>query len=624
MPKQTRTGQLPDEDKQYDFNMEGWNDAQTIAKELYTNLGSKRTEMKDYEDAYFMDWDKEGGSAEDKTIKVTISPDLRDKVRGATRLITATSPSWELPKKSNAAKGDEKSNRIEKAANLMWTRSNSIQGAKVERDAAFCGFLYDEIIIQIVATQDILTQMEDGLKNAKTKDQKKRWEGEVKHAKEVVAKTPYLYETVSPTSAEIVRGRTGIEYFYVTLEKRVDEIEAEWGYRASRLLGDKKAYDKMILEQVWDRTFRYVWVQGIDRPIYAEPHGLAKIPVATSIPEGSPRLFSDKVARQREPLLYGAIKSNLWKRTNMIWTATMTNAAALLNAQFVLNQATIEDKVRPDHSTVGGIITVPPGAQLKPLVKELVNPEAMGLLREARGVIDQTTIYNQALGQNLEGSDNYSLVSLVAQAGRLPIVGVREGLSTALNNAMQITFACLKEKGSVKMHDRTQETLELQADDIPDMLEFDVKVDVDLPQDKVAMGGVAASLVESGLASKQFARLNFLNMNNSEEEQQQIWKERAGDAMEEMELRKVLIWVAQTKAKMEAEERQKMEQEMAGSSQTQPGQEQTGQPGSGQAQPGQETQAQPAEQQPQPQSAQGAQAQPGQTPEMQPGGGLNG
>jgi hypothetical protein len=293
---------------------------------------------------------------------------------------------------------------------------------------------------------------------------------------------------------------------------------------------------------MWDDTYRYVWlVEKGSHPIYAEPHGLSFIPIVVVKPEAS-RLTS-RPEREHEPMLYGAVKSEIYDRENTILTVAYTNAAALLNATFNFQQGKPEDKVQMDVSKVGGIVVTPPGSHLVPLAKDMLNPDVVQLLTLAKQFMDQTTMYSQALGQAPEGAGNFSFTSLIAQQGRLPLVAVKEAMSTALNAAMQLAFRWIKESGGkTKITARAQESLEIDTQEIPDLLEFDVKVEVDLPQDKLQAGTLASMMTKGPdpLVSKQWARGNILQIGQSDAEQLQIWYESAALARYQADLTMIM------------------------------------------------------------------------------------
>jgi len=554
----------------YEYDLEGWKEAQTLVTALDANISDKISDFEEYEEIYYMDWNS--GSA-DPDVKTTISPDGHDKVKGAVRLLTATSPSWEVPRKSNARKSDKISDTLEKAANLMWLRSNAIAQLKTEKEMAFSGFLYDEIHLELVSTADIVTNMKDALSKAETPAAKATWKGRLKKAERINEMTPILFECLYPGSAEAVRGRTGLDYYYQKVKKKVADVLAEWGGRVDDLLQTMKPDEWVTIKSLWGDTYRYVWIdEKMDHPVYAEPHGLSFIPVVAVRPEGS-RLTTN-AKREHEPMLYGAVKSGVYDRENTILTVAFTNAAALLNATFHFQQGQKDDTFRLDTSKVGGVVVTPPGSNLKPLAKEMINPDVIQLLTLAKQFMDQTTMYSQALGLAPEGAGNFSYTSLVAQQGRLPLVAVKEAMAIALNTAMQLAFRWIKEAGGkTKITNRTQESLEINPDDIPNLLEFDVKVEVDLPQDKLQAGNLATMLAKGPdpLVSKAWVRSNVLQIGQSDDEQRQIWYEGASLARYQTDL---TMLMERLKAKMAAmQQAQEMERAKA---------QGQGQPGGGQ------------------------------------------
>ncbi len=528
-----------------DLDLTGWNEAKDEATQLTTSQGPAKTQMQECEDAYFLHWKNKPKSDE---VKSTISPAPRIKVQGAQRLLTATAPTWELPKAKNGPDAEQASNKLEQYANTMWLRSNHVQQMRVEEDLALSAFLYDEIQARVISTADLLESVKAGSAEAQEQDDydENKWENEIDFAQAVADRTPYLYESVYPITGYYLKSRLGLEVHYTETEMMVADIVAQWGQRARAALGTAKSYHVKTVCEWWDKTYHYVWPKGSD-PFIAGKHELKIIPIVVVRVEGS-ALFP-KPERQNEPFLFTVLRSGLIERQNEMLTVLYTNMAALLNAQFVHKKGNDQAKaIDINHNVRGGVIEVEPSGDLQPMAKNIFDPSLEKGLQLIDTLFDQSTIYAQALGGQVARSDNFSLVSLLQQAGRLPLVPTQEALKTVFAGLMEISFKWLKQSGKTAKYDYG----ELDPAEIPDRLEFTVHVDVDLPQDKLTQATIAEKIAvgPDPLVSKEWARVNVLNEGQSDDLQKQIWSEQAAGFAFQNGMRGVVMAVLQKIAGM--------------------------------------------------------------------------
>ena len=527
----------------YEFDTKGLKAAQEWGERAWSANGTTRKIIEEMEDAYFLDWKYDPPYDE---IKKTVSPDGRNKVAGGVSLLTATVPQFKVPHEKNNTDAEQTASRMEKLAGIMWARSNHIQGVKTERDLALMAFMTDKMVLQIIQTKDILEVMQEGLKNTSGKFEKKRWEGRVKRAEENAKQTPYLFEAVYAKAVVEEQGRNGLEMTYTEIERTATEVLSQWGERAREQLSGKKPDAKVTVCEMFDLTFRYVWLkEKKERPIYAEPHGLPRIPIVVRRVKGS-RIF-EKPERRVEPFLYSYVRSGLYATQNRIYTALNTNLAAGLNAQFTFSKANLEDQLEIDHTQILGVVKLPPGSKLDPLLKDILSKDAIGMLNIVNGMTDESTLYDQALGGMVTGNDTYSTLALLSQAGRLPIIPVQIMLGELLAEGMETAFCWMREDGgSTKTSEKYGKDLELKASEIPEALEFKVTVDVDLPQDKLQAANISTTLTEKGLASREWAQSNFLNIENPEAMEREMFKEQARRQAAGLILQKMLVALEQT------------------------------------------------------------------------------
>ena len=135
--------------------MKTLDDIRHFDQQLKTANTGRSTLWDQMEEIFFMDWDerkKVSKIADD--VKLTLSPDGRNQVLGAARLIFATDPQWSIPNDQNNPAGKGVSDNLEKAARIMWNAAGKVAGAPIHYDAILSGLLYDQVNLSIISTAD--------------------------------------------------------------------------------------------------------------------------------------------------------------------------------------------------------------------------------------------------------------------------------------------------------------------------------------------------------------------------------------------------------------------------------------------------------------------------------------
>lgn len=500
-----------------DFDMKGWEQVKGEVADLESKRGVLRARFDKLEEIYFMDW-----KSKDPNVSETISPDGRNKVDGASMLLTAAVPTFNVPKDKNNPDAEHLSSQMEKAANRMWAQSNSVQSTAVETDLAFSGFMYDEITARVISTKDMLNATKEAEKQAKqdaTSYSKEYWKAEIEAAEQRSERTPYLFEALYPKIANPVWSRNEVLALYTKTEMRVADVRKDYGERGTKDLVTRKEWELVKVAEWFDKVYRYTWIDDASQPIYAEPHGLGFLPAASVKVKG--KKFFDREERKNEPFLFSVLTSGIWPLQNAMLTAMANNVTALINSAFVFKPENAEaqlDTIR--HEIIGNVIRAP--GSLTPLSKELINRDTIEMWQMIDGIFEESTIYGQALGERVGGNAPFSMVALLAQAGRLPIVPVQRALRLILAQLMEIAFRWWKAEGKSYSY-----VADFKPGDIPTVIDFDVEVEPDLPQDKVQMANVVQGLTggEDPILPKRWGR-EFLGEGQSDEIQKEIWTER--------------------------------------------------------------------------------------------------
>ena len=500
------------------FDSAAWKDIQDYAKELIEDYSDRDTMDKEMESIYLMNWDKDVPQSEEAHTKLTIAPDPTNKLIGATRLLTTTEPQFSMPHNQNDPKSIQASSWMEKAARLMWLASGRIQGAPVENDAVLSALTFGECSIGLINLKEQLDTLPADA-----------GEGEKRLLEEAAHQTPILFETWNPRKGYALRSRLGMLSHVKRYTIKTKQLKAEWPGVDFDHIGN----DESVINDWYCLVWRCVWIEGQEKPFYMRKHKLPFIPIVAQITEGS-QLF-EKPEHQARPFLYTLWKSGLDKRMNLALTALYTNIFAVAsNAQFrhVRPQGQPEKKLQSSFHIVGGVWELEFGEKFEAMLsKGAIDPALLTALEIAQQKTTESTIYDQALGEPLGGNAAFSMVALLHQAGRLPLASPQKLTGWAIASAVELAFKWIRENEEDIDVSYKGETVTIKAQDIPEHFSFDVKLEVDLPQDKLQQANVARSIKEMKLASKRWIRENVMSVEDSDSMDEEIWSEDMADLL---------------------------------------------------------------------------------------------
>jgi hypothetical protein len=450
-------------------------------------------------------------------VKKTLSPDPRNALMGAVRLLTAADPVWSVPRQLNTPETQEVSTPIEKVAGAIWWASSRVAKKPLHFDPVLSALLYGEIHMKVTLLKDIID-------NAPTPAAKNR-------AKRVEQMTPVVIETMNPRNGFPEFDALGLSAFYSEHIMRVSEVKSIWGKEAEEQLGTRKASEIVTYCEYWNDTYHYVWLnESSATPILAVEHGLDEIPVIAQICEGS-EMFTGSSQESRQPFLYTLRKSNVWKRQNLELTAIYTNVNAIVNnPSFVYkrNDASKQIAAQMDFSIPGGVTYIDANESLEPMRKEAIDPAILKALEIAEQKGIESTIYKQTLGEPLGANAPFSMVSLLSQSGRLPLIPYQRAASFAFSDIMKIAMNMMKSGGGKINVVGNEGIISQNAKDIPETFELTCNLDISMPTDErqnVVMATQAA-FGTNPLVPMKWARERWLKVENPDEMQEEIWAEQ--------------------------------------------------------------------------------------------------
>lgn len=450
-------------------------------------------------------------------LKFTLSPDGRNQIVGANRLLSYNQVDFSVPHEENTDIDDAVAGKIERFSSGVWRAASRVYNNPLESDVALSTLLFAETHIGITKTSDMVARAKGAPPAA------------IAQLESIADATPFVFDMWDPRTGYPDEGSYGVRALYREVETTVGAVIDDFGDEARKyFVGDKSnRFAAVTLCHLYEFNRRRIWIKGKQDYLYDSSDTLPFLPVVVQLGEGS-KLFSEPEYR-RQPFLYTLYKSELWSRQNLMLTVMYTAAASIgANMQNILKTDDPESrKLTIDYSVMGGLITIGKDEDLGPMEKHVIDPSLPELQQLAERKGEESTIFGQSLGAPLGGNAPYSMVALLHQAGRLPLAMPQLKSSWAIADAMKKCLLWLKhdkEKGKVRLQGKTWE---LEPASIPDYFELEAKLDVALPQDKLQMANIIKQL--QGFVSKRWLLENVLNIGQPDAEMKQIWNEQAGE-----------------------------------------------------------------------------------------------
>lgn len=498
--------------------MQDFNDIRHNAKRLF-DLHAERNRMFDDILRMFTLDSQEGMTAD--WIKNTLSPGPFNDLMGATRLMVSTEPQISVPKDEGGGGGDRVlEDKLENAGKGMWNGAGRVIGRPIHYDMVHSGFLFAEICASVMKTAEHVKYAEE----SKDTGSIARWQS-------IARKTPYLFATYDPRTCYPDRDTFGLRGMYRQVRTTWGQVLSIWGAAAEAVKeGKPDRHQEVTYCDWWDWGERCAWLEGGSQPIYHDEHGLGFLPFVDIITEGN-GMFA-KPQEQRYPLLYPLWKSGLWKRQNLSLTMAYSMIFAVGMSPLYKRKGAEPGaplRIEKDPNLAFNYIDLEGDEDITLLAEKVVDPNLWAGLDRALGLQEQSTISRMALGAPPDQAMAYSAITLLAQSGRLPLIGVKTGAGNAVAELLTGALNWYKRDGAKEKMYRRGRLIELDPSEIPDEVVLEVNMEPDLPQDKLQMARVAVELVNNQLTSREWARENVLGIGQASQMDKTIYDEKAMD-----------------------------------------------------------------------------------------------
>lgn len=509
----------------------GWisdpEEAKTIlihANDVKSQYTESHNALKTYEDAYLGKWDEGNKVKAARTgAKIVQSPDARNEVLGAVGLMIGTDPTFSIEDVLDPPSGFDK-DKLETSLKKWWEYAGRLKRRPIHYDIVLSAILYGEMHTSINPMRDIITRMERA-GGKKSKGILKRIE-RIKRAELI---TPILLESWSPMNGYPETDQYGLSGYLREITTSPDAVRATFADILPEGWTKKGATKTCTLSTWTDLDWVCIWVDG--ELIFMQPMPYTDIPIDFTLTgTGGSELF-EKKEDQRQPLLYTMMKHGLYNAQNLMMTVLYTTVFSVgISAMLkhVAPESNPDKKLQLNFDEVLGIAELEKTEEVEFMDTGKVITSAFQdayKLAEQKGY--ESTIYPQAFGAAIGRNTTFSEMSLLGQAGRLPLIGTQRMGSEGISHIVELALMTIRE---TKYKYKSNE-IEFDPMAIPKNIMVRTNLDVKLAQDQLQLANVASMLQKAGLADKTWIQENIMNMQDYKGMQKRIWNQQAADIM---------------------------------------------------------------------------------------------
>jgi hypothetical protein len=522
-------------------NKELQQDIVAHCEELKRAYSARNKMFDDMANAYLVKWEEEETvKGKFENVKITKSPTARNKLLGAKRLLTATDPAWNIPAQVNDVEAERRADSLRKMSETIWKMNGDITGRPLHYEIVLSMLLFSECHVIVTRTSDLVTWSKDSNKAAKA-----RFE-------EIARQTPYIFEVTDPRTGYPEIGTYGLNSFYREVDTTTGNLMDEFGKQVIvNITKSESRITPVVCGTYWDYENRLIFIKGYDTPILFEEHGLPFIPVSVNIGEGS-RILSTDEKEQREPFLYTFIESGLYSRQNLMLTLMATLAFDIgANPIFKMKVKDKRAPLRRDFSVPGGLWLYEEGEDIDPLSKIVIDPSVMQLWEIAGAAATESTIYDQALGEPLGSNAPFSMVALLHQAGRLPLITYQRMASRTCADVMKLAIRWMKNDAKKYKAGYINDVAELASADIPKDFVIEASLEISLPQDRLNDARIAQALKQGDdpMVSDSWVLEEILGVKSGRDMKKDVLKEKAWKMITTQHFSELLVKIRENMVK---------------------------------------------------------------------------
>ena len=506
---------IKDQNDSQDFK-----DIKAHCLELKGLYAQRDVDFRAYEDMYLVRW----RAAEEKKLQrtypwITTSPDARNAVLGSLRLMIGSDPIFKITTQDLSFDKEG----LESSVSRWFDQSGRIARRPIHFDMLLSAILYGEMHTAVTPMTDMLERFKEGDKRYKR----------IKRRSEIA---PYLIESWNPISGYPEFDKFGLSGYFREVETTADAIINDFGDMVPDSITRKNRYDKVWLRTFYDLEKACWWVDN--DLLIMDNHNWTEIPISVTLVDGT-RLFK-KPEEQRQPLLFSLLKSGLWEQQNLTMTiiySMIFGMGATAMFEHTAPPTDASKAINLNFDGPVGIVELEPGETFAPILnKGTIPPELTQGMSLAEQKIQESTMYPTAFGQPPAHNVTFSEISLMSQAGRLPLVGPQRLGGEGIANVIELCLTMMEDDGE----QFNKNGIIINPKDMPNDMQIECKLDVKLPQDKLQLANIANILKSAGLVDDEWIRHEILNVTDSNKMQERIWSQDAAKALFVTEMQKLV------------------------------------------------------------------------------------
>lgn len=425
-------------------------------------------------------------------VRVAISPQPHNSIRGTANIISTAEPVVNIPVADDDPQAQDYADVIEKVLPLLLSAASKMRNSSVLYDMTRSAAKYGLVALKIGRTGDLAKATKGRLKRLYERK---------------ASQCPFVIDVLDPRTVHYLGGVYGIDCVAEHSKRTVSSIRAAWG---DDVLAGSKIGDLVDYYEYWDNEYYFAWVEDEAEPLNKgqTKHGMGFIPLVI-------------VPVSAHPMLFPIYKCRTWENTNYALTAQASAAMNLAFPSLVLTAAQPEayDNLQLDATKPGQILKLRQGDTLVPALDRMgANEHLQAVVSQATEYMYQSTLNPVVFGQAPEGiSAGYSINTLI-QGARIPLEIVQHSLCWALESAFEIMMRWTADSGEAIRMWGGGRWLEMTPDMIsPDNIEVKVLLRPRFPSDEMQQANVQTTLVGAGLRSKETAIEAMGNLQPGEE-----------------------------------------------------------------------------------------------------------
>ncbi len=459
----------------------------TRSETMKTNFSAKYELCDELEAMYRLEWTDKPTEG---NIKETMSVEPHSVVNAICRILSTAEPSITVPPLDKETGTDKKeANDLEKSLRTMMQKSDRQTNAS----------LVGEVVAQLAIWSECCIKVWDMRPMAQRSGKKM-----AKFPKQIM---PIALKTIHPTSIAYESADWGIARVVESRKRTLGDVRSSWRLDALEFPGEDSM--EVTFNEYWDWTpfddsgTRAVWLSDFDSPILKpHKHKLDFMPYIIRFGHGLS--FLTNVEDRRMSILYPLLKTKTWHRLNLLLTLMSTNVFLFSNPHTIISIDPNHDReVTIDASQLGGQTKLYTTEKIEPFARQLIPPEANGLLSILSAQSQKSTLPDVVQGGAPGGITAGYAINLLAQGGKLAIFPIERAANTALTDVLDTALGWIADSKYTVTLAPDQEITARIADTYRQRVE--VKLNQKMPMDKAAIAQMWNMMISGNWGSPEKA-----------------------------------------------------------------------------------------------------------------------